>query len=160
VRHDDLRALLPQYTAGRLAPAVTEQIRAHLAKGCDDCVRHVFGRRVESGIENIPSALVGTPGVRLIPLHGADGTRGHALWHPERHAVVVYAFDLPRLPGESTYQVHVRFPDRFVTSPQFEPDHRGQATTSIPIRGDAARLTDIVVVRRPGSKTILTGNVE
>jgi hypothetical protein len=46
VTHEELRRLLPAYAAGALDQTASEAIRAHLATGCGDCLRDVFGRPV------------------------------------------------------------------------------------------------------------------
>lgn len=42
--HDVLRDRLPDYLAGRLCPEDVAIVRAHLAGGCDECLRAAFGR--------------------------------------------------------------------------------------------------------------------
>jgi len=46
VDHEAMRALLPGYAAGTLGDVESSAVRAHLASGCDDCLRDVFSRPV------------------------------------------------------------------------------------------------------------------
>jgi outer membrane murein-binding lipoprotein Lpp len=46
VGHDQIRALLQAYAAGELGAVEAEVVRAHLATGCGECLRDLFGRPV------------------------------------------------------------------------------------------------------------------
>ena len=46
VTHDEAAALLPGYAAATLDLADAARVRAHLASGCADCLRELFGRPV------------------------------------------------------------------------------------------------------------------
>src|SRR5207247_5363439 len=46
VTHDEAAGLLPGYAAATLDLADAARVRAHLASGCADCLRELFGRPV------------------------------------------------------------------------------------------------------------------
>jgi len=46
VTHDEVRPRLAAYAAGDLDAVAAEEIRAHLASGCESCLQELFGRPV------------------------------------------------------------------------------------------------------------------
>lgn len=88
--HDVLRDRLSDYVAGRLCPEDVEVVRAHLASGCDACLRIAFGR---AGRDAVPAPSVrprgGARGLLAgVAVAGALGVAGWALW---RDADAVHA---------------------------------------------------------------------
>jgi hypothetical protein len=58
VTHEELRALLAAYAAGALDEVGAEAVRVHLASGCVECLREVFGRPVGLPLEKRSPAAV------------------------------------------------------------------------------------------------------
>src|SRR5689334_1822671 len=63
VTHDEVRPRLAAYAAGALDAVAAEEIRAHLASGCESCLQELFGRPV-----GLPRAAPEPPA----PLASAD----------------------------------------------------------------------------------------
>src|SRR5262249_32949404 len=57
VGHEEAYPLLASYAAGTLDGAVSSTVRAHLAGGCVECLREVFGRPVGLPRNGVPAAL-------------------------------------------------------------------------------------------------------
>ena len=57
VTHDEVRPRLAAYAAGALDAVAAEEIRAHLAGGCEGCLQELFGRPV-----GLPRAVPEPPG--------------------------------------------------------------------------------------------------
>jgi hypothetical protein len=83
VTHDVLRDRLPDYVAGRLCPEDVERVRAHLAGGCDECMRRAFGRagRVVAPVGQAPERRARRVRAILVgvAVAGALGAGGWAL---------------------------------------------------------------------------------
>jgi hypothetical protein len=57
VGHEEAYPLLASYAAGTLDGAVSSAVRAHLAGGCVECFREVFGRPVGLPRNGVPAVL-------------------------------------------------------------------------------------------------------
>jgi hypothetical protein len=105
--------------------------------------------------------LVATPGmeiVRLGPVGAVRRGRGHALWHPAREIVIVYAFDLPELGGGGRYRVRVRLENGLVvTGPPLDRGARGDIVESVRVGAGSGRVREVEVVSEVSGTPVLAG---
>lgn len=107
--------------------------------------------------------LLDAPGLQLVRLEPAGlfrDVRGHVLWNPSAGTLVVYAYDLPRLPGDRRYRLRLLV-DGSVLRPEIplSRDGSGLAVATVRINGDPARLAEVQVVRDPGEEPVLAGRL-
>lgn len=107
--------------------------------------------------------LLDAPGLELVRLEPAGvfrNVRGHVLWNPASSTLVVYAYDLPRLPDERTYRLRL-VADGRVLRPEIPlaRDRGGLAVATVRLNGDPARLAEVQVVRDPGEEPVLAGRL-
>src|SRR5689334_6637587 len=79
VTHDEVRPRLAAYAAGALDAVAAEEIRAHLASGCESCLHELFGRPV--GLPRaIPEPPASTPLTVPAPIAPAAAPRARGLF--------------------------------------------------------------------------------
>lgn len=111
---------------------------------------------VEAGLRE----LVATPGVRLLPLAALAPFRaphGHVVWQPSRETVVVYAFDLPQLPGGGRYRLVVTGAGGAPATVAFVPDETGAGTTMVRLDAPPGGGLDVAILRDPTGQAMLAG---
>ena len=78
VTHDEVRPRLAAYAAGDLDAVAAEEVRAHLASGCEGCLQELFGRPV--GLPRPgPEPPVPTPSATPAPVAPEAASRGRGL---------------------------------------------------------------------------------
>jgi hypothetical protein len=107
--------------------------------------------------------LLDAPGLELVRLEPAGvfrDVRGHVLWNPSAGTLAVYAYDLPRLPGDRAYRLRLLV-DGQVLRPEIplSRDGSGLAVATVRLNGDPARLAEVQVVRDPGEEPVLAGRL-
>jgi putative zinc finger protein len=116
-----------------------------------------------SEAERTLGELVATPGLQILPLVGVgpfESVRGHVLWHPDRHGLVLYAFDLPALADGASYEVRLRLDGgRVEHGPTFRPGARGDAAVAVSLDGEVGRLREVDVLRQPSAVPVLAARV-
>jgi hypothetical protein len=104
--------------------------------------------------------LLVTPGLQLLRLEAVrpfrEG-RGHALWHPARDVVVVYAFGLPGLPSGEGYRIRVSADGADAQARSFQPGLHGEATITIRLGAEAGTLREVAITRDASEEPVLAG---
>lgn len=116
--------------------------------------------RLLSGVDDVHALreLLTSPGVRLIPLVGDGGARGHVLWHPDRAVLVVALFDLPPLPEGAVYRVRTRGDGaRGVDGPAVRPGADGDTVVTMRLRQPPGPALEVTVDREPPGERVLGG---
>jgi hypothetical protein len=107
--------------------------------------------------------VLDAPGLQLVRLEPAGvfrDVRGHVLWNPGAGTLVVYAYDLPRLPGDHAYRLRLVVGGQVVRPEMpLARDGSGLAVATVRINADPARLAEVQVVRDPGEEPVLAGHV-
>ncbi len=123
--------------------------------------REVRRLRTEADARGTLAALLGAPGLEVLPLAAVApfrDPRGHVLWHPTQDTVLLYASGLPLLPAGSSYQVRLAFDEgREQAGPSFRPDGRGALALAIPLGRAAERLHAVRVLLEPAAEPVLAG---
>jgi hypothetical protein len=104
--------------------------------------------------------LLGAPGARFVRLDPQPPFRephGHVLWNPTRSVLVVYAFDLPRLPAGVGYRLRIVSDGDDVVRPALKRGRGGEVALPIHLEMPAARLRRIEIVREPPGAPVLLG---
>jgi len=123
--------------------------------------REVRRLRTEADARGTLAALLGAPGLEVLPLAAVApfrDVRGHVLWHPTQDTVLLYASGLPLLPAGSSYQVRLAFDeDGEQAGPSFRPDGRGALALAIRLGRAAERLHAVRVLLEPAAEPVLAG---
>ena len=123
--------------------------------------REVRRLRTEADAHGTLAALLGAPGLEVLPLAAVApfrDPRGHVLWHPTQDTVLLYASGLPLLPASSSYQVRLAFDEgREQAGPSFRPDGRGALALAIRLGRAAERLHAVRVLLEPAAEPVLAG---
>ncbi len=104
--------------------------------------------------------LVATPGVRLLPLAALAPFRaphGHVVWQPSRETVVVYAFDLPQLPGGGRYRVVVTGARASPGTATLVPDETGAGSAMVRLVAPPGGALEVEIQRDPPGQAMLAG---
>ena len=104
--------------------------------------------------------LLVTPGLQLLRLEAVSPFRegrGHALWHPARDVVVVYAFGLPQLPSGDGYRIRVSADVADAPARTFQPGPGGEAVITIRLGAEAGTLREVAITRDASEEPVLAG---
>jgi len=138
-----------------------EERAAGLARLLGARQREVRRLRTEADARGTLAALLGAPGLEVLPLAAVapfrEG-RGHVLWQPTQNTVLVYASGLPPLRPGNTYQVRLAFDEGGEQAgPSFRPDGRGALALAIRLGRAAERLHAVRVLLEPAAEPVLAG---
>jgi hypothetical protein len=160
-----------QATAADTAEAAREELERALAAAEERVgvlTRGVRRRdheidRLLDGVDTRPVLLelVATPGLQLLrlePVPPFRDVRGHVFWHPERDAVLVYAFGLPDAGAQAGYRIRLTLDGAgLVAAPLVRPGPRGDVAVPIRLGGAVGRVPAVEIVREPDGEAILAG---
>jgi anti-sigma-K factor RskA len=126
---------------GVIGRARTEREAERLAAERDDLSRRVEAlsrevSRAQAETERAKQALqiLAAPGVQLVSLSGlgpSPGAAGSTYVNPRAHEALFYAFGLPRLPDQKTYQLWFIAAGKPVSAGTFAVDPRGNASVRV-----------------------------
>ena len=96
--------------------------------------------------------VLAAPGVQSVALAGlgpAPGAKGHTYVNPSTRSALFYAFDLPTLPDEKTYELWFIAAGKPVSAGTFAVDARGRASLRVDRMSDTQRIEAWAVTVEP-----------
>jgi len=108
--------------------------RNSLARQVERLDREVTQARTEAQRASQALQVVAAPGVQSVTLAGmgpAPQAAGHTYVNPLRHDALFFAFDLPALPQNKTYQLWYIAGGKAVSAGTFAMDPRGMASVKV-----------------------------
>jgi hypothetical protein len=160
-RHEEERRVADEARADLERDLAAAQARVDLlTRGVRRRDREI--ERMASGTDDGEAVreLLVTPGLQLLRLEAVSPFRegrGHALWHPARDVVVVYAFGLPELPSGDGYRIRVTADGADAPVRTFRPGPRGEAVITVRLGAEAGVVREVAITRDASEEPVLAG---
>ena len=129
-----------------------ESDRQRLRRQVEVLSRQVGSMRTEVLQAKQDLQVLAGPGVQAVTLAGlgpAPGAKGRTYVNPSTHDALFYAFDLPALPADKTYQLWFIADGKPVPAGVFAVDPRGTASLRVQQVADVARIQAWAVTVEP-----------
>jgi anti-sigma-K factor RskA len=129
-----------------------EAERERLARQVNDLDRQVGLAREEARRAQQALQVLAAPGVQSVVLAGlgpSPGAKGRTYVNPSTRDALFYAFDLPALPADKTYELWFIAAGKPVAAGTFDVDHRGTGTVRVEQVTDANQIQAWAVTIEP-----------
>jgi hypothetical protein len=129
-----------------------ESDRERLRRQVEVLSRQVGTMRTEVLQAKQDLQVLAGPGVQAVTLAGlgpSPGAKGRTYVNPSTHDALFYAFDLPALPADKTYQLWFIADGKPVPAGVFAVDPRGTASLRVQQVADVARIQAWAVTVEP-----------
>lgn len=129
-----------------------EAERDRLSRQVNDLDRQVGLAREEARRAQQALQVLAAPGVQSVVLAGlgpSPGAKGRTYVNPSTRDALFYAFDLPSLPADKTYELWLIAAGKPVAAGTFDVDPRGTGTVRVERVTDASRIQAWAVTIEP-----------
>lgn len=129
-----------------------EAERDRLSQQVNDLDRQVGLAREEARRAQQALQVLAAPGVQSVVLAGlgpSPGAKGRTYVNPSTRDALFYAFDLPRLPADKTYELWLIAAGKPVAAGTFDVDPRGTGTVRVERVTDAGQIQTWAVTIEP-----------